>query len=180
MTTPIFNAEKALEATLFVAERLKTPDFHKVFKILYFADRDHLAAYGRAITGDTYIKMQNGPVPSRIYDGLKSLRENAGGLFSGAAEVDGRMYLKPLRSPNLHLISQSDVDELGKSVSACGKLSFEELTRRSHAYAWSASADNGKIALENIMREAGADDGFIEYITENINAEKTLSNLWRR
>jgi hypothetical protein len=48
MTTPIFEVETALEAVLYVAERLKSKDFHKVL----FADREHFAKYGRPITTD--------------------------------------------------------------------------------------------------------------------------------
>lgn len=68
MTTPVFDANKSLQAVLYVVNRLKRRDFHKIFKVLYFADRTHLIKYGRPITGDTYIAMEYGPVPSMIYD----------------------------------------------------------------------------------------------------------------
>ena len=68
MTTPVFNPEKSLQAVLYVANRLERKDFHKIFKVLYFADREHLTKYGRPITGDTYVAMEYGPVPSMIYD----------------------------------------------------------------------------------------------------------------
>jgi uncharacterized phage-associated protein len=181
MTTPIFNPKKAVEATLFVANRIERPDFYKVVKLLYFADRDHLAAYGRVITGDTYHKLENGPVPTRIYDGLKALRHhNAAGLFSGAMELAGgrgdSYHLKPLRDYQPRLISQSDVEKLSEAIARYAPLSFEEIKRISHALAWSAADDKGAIVLENIMREAGVDDEeFIAYIAENINASKALA-----
>jgi uncharacterized phage-associated protein len=40
-------------------------------KVMFFADRSHLRQYGRPVTGDLYIAMANGPVPSRIYDMVK-------------------------------------------------------------------------------------------------------------
>lgn len=80
-----FYKEKAIAALLYVTQTLiknnKRPDFHKVFKIFYFADQMHLTKYGRPITGDHYIAMRNGPVPSRLYDMLKSLKCES--LFSG-------------------------------------------------------------------------------------------------
>ncbi|MDR1342827.1 MAG: SocA family protein [Prevotellaceae bacterium] len=178
MTTPIFNAKKAVEATLFVANRVENKDFHKIVKILYFADRDHLAAYGRVITGDTYIKMENGPVPTRIYDGLKALRcENATGLLSGVSTIGSDKYhIKPLRDYNPRLISPSDVEKLSEAIARYGGLSFNQLTQISHAYAWNAAIDDKPIALEDIMREAGIDDeGYIAHITENINASKAMA-----
>ena len=59
-----FNENKTIHAVLYIAERLKRKDFHKLFKILYFSDREHLNVYGRTITGDTYIAMADGSVPS--------------------------------------------------------------------------------------------------------------------
>ena len=69
-----FNKVKTLNALLYVANRIQRKDFHKIFKVIYFADRQHLADWGRPITGDTYIAMDAGPVPSRLYDMLKIVR----------------------------------------------------------------------------------------------------------
>ncbi|WP_409530306.1 Panacea domain-containing protein [Shinella sp.] len=44
--------------------------FHAL-KTLYYADRAHLQRYGRPITGDRYIAMENGPVPSYAYNAVK-------------------------------------------------------------------------------------------------------------
>ena len=63
-----FNECKTVNAVLYIVERLKRKDFHKIFKLLYFSDREHLNVYGRTITGDTYIAMADGPVPSNVYD----------------------------------------------------------------------------------------------------------------
>ena len=41
-----FDKSKALNALLYVANRVKRKDFHKIFKIVYFADRQHLAEWG--------------------------------------------------------------------------------------------------------------------------------------
>ena len=68
-----FNKEKALNAILYIAQNLNRRDFHKIFKILYFSDREYLARYGTTITGDCYIAMEAGPVPSKVYDIFKSL-----------------------------------------------------------------------------------------------------------
>jgi len=62
-----FDQEKAVSAILYISKRLIEaegniePDFHKIFKILYFADQKHLANYGRPIIGDHYIAMEHGP-----------------------------------------------------------------------------------------------------------------------
>jgi uncharacterized phage-associated protein len=188
MTTPIFNPEKAVEATLLVANGIEKKDFHKIFKILYFADRDHLVAYGRVITGDTYIKMGKGPVPSKLYNIMKALREGEDYTYAslyGSKErcsqvfaVENKKFVAPLRKPDMDLLSASDVEMLSAAVGKYGALSFDQLTTISHAYAWRAAADNREIALENMMREGGADEAFIAYITENIIAEKEMCGVW--
>ena len=75
---------------------------HKLCKILYFADQRHLSLYGRSITGDTYIAMQYGPVPSNVDDILKAVRGDS--FFSGYIEelkdkltFDNRYHLCPLK-----------------------------------------------------------------------------------
>jgi len=75
------DIEKSVHATLLVLNELGgTTDFHKVFKILYFADQKHLARYGRPVTGDSYVAMKNGPVPSNIYDIFKAIKSDS--IFS--------------------------------------------------------------------------------------------------
>ena len=69
---------KALAAFLYVLRDLAkvsphTVDMHKVFKILYFADKEHLLRFGRPVIGDVYIALKHGPVPSRLYDWIYSL-----------------------------------------------------------------------------------------------------------
>ena len=101
-----FNKVKTLNALLYVANRVQRKDFHKIFKIIYFADRQHLADWGSPITGDTYIAMEAGPVPSRLYDMLKIVRgdsympdnEGLGKYF----QIEGWMYVKPLLDADLH------------------------------------------------------------------------------
>ncbi|MDR0711589.1 MAG: SocA family protein [Prevotellaceae bacterium] len=188
MTTPIFEIETALEAVLYAAERLKSKDFHKVFKVLYFADREHFAKYGRPITGDTYIKMENGPVPSKIYDIVKAIRDTGeytytsyyGGGYGGERRcsqmlaVRNGKFITPLRNVDERFLAQSDVTELEASIGEYGNLSFGELSRRSHALAWKNADKNGKMSAENILREAGKSDDYIGYVCEQINAAREL------
>lgn len=71
----VFQTDAALNALLYALSKLGgKSDMHKLCKILYFADQRHLSLYGRSITGDTYIAMQYGPVPSNVDDILKAVR----------------------------------------------------------------------------------------------------------
>ena len=69
------NGPKVWEAILHVireADRrnIRVTQF-EILKTLFLADRAHLNRYGRPITFDEYVAMQDGPVPSLAYDVLK-------------------------------------------------------------------------------------------------------------
>jgi uncharacterized phage-associated protein len=179
MTTPTFKQDIAVEALLYVANRLGRKDYHKIFKVLYFADREHLVKYGSPITGDTYIKMQKGPVPSKLYDMVKSVKcgvdyryTNTYGKACSSAQalaVSGYM-VSPLRDADMDFLSQTNVEELDASLAAYGKLSHSELTERSHGVAWKEAEKDRAISLESILREAGESEDFIAYVCEHYNA----------
>lgn len=179
MTTPIFNTVKSLQAVLYVANRLTRRDFHKIFKVLYFADREHLTKYGRAITGDTYIAMEYGPVPSMIYDIFKGVRGDGYQWpqideFKALFLIKNRYNVEPLQDANLYYLSKTDIEELNSSLEKYGELSWNEIVEKSHAYAWSKTPVNSTMAMEDIMKENGADVEFIADVTENITASKEL------
>ena len=87
-----FNESKTVEFLVFIAARWPgiTPFF--VAKVLFFADRDHLRAYGRPVTGDVYIAMPDGPVPSHVYDMVKGNLD-----FFGDPEAIARFHQRARR-----------------------------------------------------------------------------------
>ena len=179
--TSVFDYDRALNALLYVSNRLESNkrDIHKIFKILYFADMSHLCKYGRAITGDTYIAMKYGPVPSCIYDMVKVVRGDS--LYNQPElkaffTIKGNM-LEPLRSEDLDYLSESDVRELGESVAKYGNLTFDKMTEISHDNAWEKAYSNPiseKISVVDILTENGANEDYINYIVENLSAQKEL------
>ncbi len=180
MTTPVFNPDKSVQAVLYVANRLERRDFHKIFKVLYFADREHLTKYGRPITGDTYIAMEYGPVPSAIYDILKGVRGDSYQWpqideFKKMFRIKNRYNIEPLQDADLYFLSKTDVQELNASLSQYGRLSWNEIIEKSHAFAWSSTPLNDRMSIEAIMQEDGADEEFISEVTENIRAAKELN-----
>ncbi|MDE6343051.1 MAG: SocA family protein, partial [Muribaculaceae bacterium] len=120
----LFKFEKSVNSILYVLKQMGGRcDMHKLCKILYFADREHLSEFGRRITGDTYIAMQYGPVPSCIDDILKALRGDS--FFSSSAEIkeikdsmtfENRFIIRGLKNPDLDELSGSDILCLDKSI----------------------------------------------------------------
>ena len=179
MIKTVFNKEKAIQAVLYVANGLSRRDFHKIFKILYFADRNHIAEWGSPITGDTYIAMDAGPVPSRIYDMFKIVRGDAynkdtdglGELFA----VEGWMYIVPKCQADTNKLSASDIASLQDALDTYGNMTYDEIKEKSHDVAWRATAKDYAISLEDIAREAGLDSEDISYITENVQLQLAVN-----
>lgn len=157
-----FDRIKALNALLYVANRVQRKDFHKIFKIIYFAERQHLAEWGRPITGDTYIAMEAGPVPSRMYDMMKIVRgdsylsdiEGLGNYFT----IEDWMYVKPLVDADPDKLSCNEKEALDSSIEKYASLSYDEIKEKSHDIAWRSTARDFSISWDDIAREAGLDE----------------------
>lgn len=147
------NHLKVIEALAWLAnERPQGLTFSQVARILYFADKDHLVRYGRPILGDTYIRMEHGPVPSLVYDMLKLdpfLDPDIAEEVSRAIVTqrnDGVPLLQPKRGrrPNLERLSRTDLECLRSSLERYGELSFQELRELTHRErAWREAPENG-------------------------------------
>ena len=165
-----FNECKTINAVLYIVERLKRKDFHKIFKLLYFADREHLNVYGRTITGDTYIAMADGPVPSNLYDILKSVRGDGyykdDGKFGQYFTIVDWDLLKTTVKPDLSELSKTDLKCIDCVLKLYADMTWDEIREKSHDYAWRNTIQNRVIDFSNIIREIGGEDDYIEYLKE--------------
>lgn len=175
----LFKFDRAINSLLYSLRQLggKT-DMHKLCKILYFADQHHLSEYGRSITGDTYIAMQFGPVPSCVDDILKALRGDS--FFSSVPEIEqlrhclvfeNRFIVRALIEPDMDELSCSDVRCLDYAIDLCKDKSFHELTTFSHGLAWSNTQRDRSISVKDILREAGDEEAYVEYISDNLKTQ---------
>jgi uncharacterized phage-associated protein len=166
-----FNSEKTIAAMKLVLSNMDTKscDFHKLFKILYFAEQKHLVNYGRTIIGDRYVAMKDGPVPSNVYDVLKIVRGdsifNSSIDFSQYFEVkNGQyVYLKD-DNVNMDLFSQSELNCLVESINENKDLSFAILRDKSHDDAWHNANRNDDMSIFDIAKAAGANDELLKYM----------------
>lgn len=178
----LFKYEKAVNSLLYSLQQLggKT-DMHKLCKILYFADQKHLSKYGRSITGDTYIAMQYGPVPSCVDDILKALRGDS--FFSSNDNItelknylffENRFIIRGLKSPDLDELSVSDIECLDFAINLCRSKNFAELTAFSHGVAWNNTRPDREMSIKDILREAGDEEAYVEYIADNIKLQEAF------
>jgi len=155
-----FDPERALELVLYVANQLRYPTLHSVSKVLYFADKEHLSRYGSLLSGDNYVAMRHGPVPSAIYNLLKAAAGRQEPLIpaqfyelvSQSLKVEDRRRVLPLREAKLGLLSSSQRECLDESIKVNGRLSFVRLTAKSHDAAWKTADENDLIEVKAIAK----------------------------
>jgi uncharacterized phage-associated protein len=162
------NREKAANSLLFVVEKLEKiekADAHKIYKILYFADQKHLLKYARPIFGDTYLKMQYGPVPSFV----KNIVDEDMQDWEEIVAKYNRHFVKSLKEADLDYLSESDIECLIESIEENKNLSFKELTEKSHDSAYNKA--NWVIGYLEMAKAAGANDNLLSYINQQIMNE---------
>ncbi len=177
----VFNVdkEKTLNAALLVLNKLGQADYHKVFKILYFAEQQHLKNFGQPLTGDSYLAMPYGPVPSFLYDVFKA-SENQSSPFAEALELSTAFavtrkenipYVSPTREANTDELSETNIEAILQSIAENGHLNFREITEKSHDSAWVKAEKNGETEMSylDIAESAKATPEMLEYIL--LNAE---------
>jgi uncharacterized phage-associated protein len=136
-----FDADKALEAILYVAERAKT-DLYGTLKLLYVADKLHLERYGRFMFGENYSALEWGPVPSNSYDIVKFVRGDRPHCRNEAARHAFRMNgnrFELLRRPDLDELSGSEIACIDEAITRHGGYDFEKFKTLTHDAAWSAA-----------------------------------------
>lgn len=146
------NGPRVREALLYViraADRrnIRLTQF-EILKTLFLADRAHLNRYGRPITYDQYVAMQDGPVPSLAYDILKEAigpQQEAGiteplwrSQPAGGKKVH---FFCAVRDASEQVLSESDTEELETALNLVRRLGYKgtwDLVHRDRSYndAW--------------------------------------------
>jgi uncharacterized phage-associated protein len=135
-----YDQDKVMNALAFFSQNgVADLDQMKTSKLLFLADRAHLLRYGRTITGDTYVCMENGPVPSITRD-LMNAR-----FADDPDDVSMREYFDVRHSstypqliarhePDLDVFSDSDIEVLRETVEVYGKKTAWQLRELTHEF----------------------------------------------
>jgi uncharacterized phage-associated protein len=103
-----FNEAKATQAaSRLLLLRGGTMSYLKLIKLLYLVDREALLRWGRPVTTDRYVSMDQGPVVSRIFDLIHE--ESPPGVCT-----IWREYISEPENYEVHLLKQAGDDELSE------------------------------------------------------------------
>lgn len=153
---------KAVEALLLVASQMPGVTRFHASKALYFAELRHLQKYGRPIFGDRYIAMDNGPVPSFVYDVLKGEEAPRDrDLTAGALDVDTRWKTpeyRAARNPDLSMFSQSDIESIEWAIGHVKGRSFGAISDETHKHeGWRKAQLNAPIDYLDMLHGANSE-----------------------
>lgn len=136
-------------------------DLLKLVKLVFLADREHLARYGRPIIGGKYVAMKHGPVPSVFYnwiDGCKILEDKD--IDVSENTVSGK------RTPNTYYLSETDVETINDTFDKYGHMSTSQLWRMVHDLnAWKKNYPDPE---ENTSYDLPYEDFFLDIEDDSI------------
>lgn len=163
---PNFNTRKAIETILYILNN-GCDDLYHIIKIVYFADRKHLATAASTMFKETYIAMEYGHVPSGVYDLLKCARDGKKCAYASELpfefDAQNRNMIKPLRMPDMRVFSRKDIKCLDEAIEENRGLSYKELMDKSHALNdYNSVETNQEIPLISIVRDIDDEQGNIE------------------
>ncbi len=158
-----------------------TLDKYRIYKSLYFANKEHLNRYGRAITADTFFALQYGPVPTKLADILdfvqrgKALRKTDKDLFLPIIKsvdhcgFDAENYFTANELPDMDELSASDIECLNIGLGKCLDQDFGAIKDESHDKAWQNAfykPNNKSIDILDMVDESNQE--MKEYVLDNM------------
>lgn len=172
-----FDCGKSAVAVAYLVQKTGK-SLYDVMKMLYVADKCHLERYGRFITGDRYVAMAKGPVPSATYDLMKYLRGERR-YFDGGEPVKRMLKLERggshaftlLQSPNLDALSESDIECLDYVAALMRKKGARHVRALSHDEAWRNTPENDTMAVTAIAASVEDGTALVQHLTDRFPGE---------
>lgn len=156
---------------MFLKLRGGRMSYLKLIKLLYLLDREALLRWGRPVTTDRYLSMDNGPVVSRIYSLIRE--EPAPG-----ADPVWTHFISAPTNYEVSLSVEPEIDELSAAETALiheifatyGKLSRWELVELSHSLAEWQDPKGSAIPIEyrDILRAGNKTESEIAAIESEL------------
>lgn len=156
----------------------------KLMKLLYLADRDFLVSFGRSMSGDNYVSMDNGPVLSKTYDLVKPGSKKADFWSTWIArESRWEVALKNELDANddaFDELSKAEIKTLDKIFSAYGDLKRFEICELTHSLCseWQdPQGSSSPILIKDILIAGGKTDQEADEIVQHIQERDALQEF---
>lgn len=158
-------------------------DYIHLFKIMYFAQEEHLAIYGSPLINESFVARKHGPVPSFTYKVLRvaegKIADKTGELMSFVSDitlrsVEGHQVIS-VKSDicDMDELSRSNIRILDKWIGKCKDLKAYDLSELSHDTAWQKAVrqtertgEDTKISLYDMAAAGGASKDMLKVVKE--------------
>jgi uncharacterized phage-associated protein len=167
-------------------------DYIHLFKIMYFAQQEHLVTYGMPIMDDSFMARKHGAVPALTYKVIKSVEHQIGIAddlkpFYNSIKVctdNDHQVIKLTDGAHCDLdeLSESNTEILDRWIDNCVNIHSYKLSDLSHDKAWKkakrqteTTGEDTKITLYDMAKAGGASDGMLEVIKERQLVQRALS-----
>ncbi len=160
-------------------------DYIKLFKILYFAQQDHLVRYGKVLVDESFRAIKHGPVPTYTYKALqiaegKELDGDFKDFLCGITVKDKIVHASI--HPDMDYISVADKKCLDISIEKHRNADSYDLSDMSHDSAWKEASARSKddpqknfMTIIDIARAGNAPETMVDYIREKQLIKDALS-----
>ncbi|MFC1613413.1 Panacea domain-containing protein [Patescibacteria group bacterium] len=141
------NEEKYKNVVLFFANKVQNNTLGKLkmMKLLYFLDFDFFEKYEKSVTGDEYLRFENGPVPRMAEKILKEMAGNEIKITKRkiGAGYNDQHHISPLQEFDLKLFTKEELLMMEEIADKWEKFSGADMKNASHGEApWIATKPN--------------------------------------
>lgn len=168
-------------------------DYIHLFKVMYFAQEEHLALYGVPIMYDTFVARKHGPVATLTYKVLRvaegKVIEVTDDLKAFASDLnldqsDGHQVVSLASDVRADMdeLSRSNIRILDKWITHCKEIESFDLSELSHDNAWlkakrqaEKTGEDTKISLYDMAASGGASKDMLQVVKERQINRRALS-----
>lgn len=192
-----FNIDKLIHSVIFFVNQTAPDKLGKVklMKLLYYSDFRHMQEYGRPIIGDTYYKLENGPVPSFTLNLISEAETCVNDQPDEEDLADTNIYVQKLKEAihisvesyygkrklkfnpsiefNSKIFSKSDLTIMKKVADEFYHDNGKEISEKSHKEkGWELSELNGSIDYRYALDPDSID--YFNYWEKTLESFRTL------
>lgn len=91
-----------------------------------------------------------------------------------AIAFENKYFVRSHAAPDMDELSGSDIECLSYAIDICKDKNFAELTEFSHGIAWNSTKRDREISVKDILREAGDDETYVEYIADRLKLQSAF------
>ena len=156
ISVPEVNIDKFRNLIIYILERCAgKPNVGEtvLYKLLYFSDFNYYELYEEHLSGATYRKLQNGPVPLNVDTILKSMvdAEQLTPLKTDYFGYTQKRYI-PLVNSDLKLFNGAEIEVVEKVIDSLSNMSATGISHYSHEdMPWKVSKNMEQIDYELVF-----------------------------